>query len=834
MINSAREKIATAELELLSSTSYATSELWTDEGVIRQPGHAKILELIAYKAKSTARASSQDVIEIEPPSKVRIGGLDEAYNARVFKLANEDHSKTFAHVFGKLGFKSKEQSQFLAQPDTEGVKTPWLAQILAGQPPNLTLNVHKAIPTSYELWTFAILGVALQVVAAVIPALMTYYWKIAKSTKPVQNYAYPTFLVGTSLLVGSIALCSYVIEATTDEHTFTPTDDHDVKSIFRLQLQQNIGDQPYEAYVILNHPEDRGIRTSRHDPYKMHQDDDFGLPPRTTPQKLVTIAAVTLCFSGFICQFIGLRALHWSATVIQLGVTLLMTCIRSWIRRGISRQPIYFRLKSDPNWIALSVGSACKGSWPAKGEPWPEQDWHGQDRMPVNFAPWNKPDSMNRTLSVDLMTIDDPRIRLRQKLQSAQPEFDGDLVAVAESLNNAIRGVYGIVMPISTQSITWVHIVENNGLKDIIRQYARLELTTHGYEYDDGSMHALLAMWRYSASYFDVRMCVAMVISEKDCLNRIEFLEAQIGSTVSCQLLSVDGRARHVPRRQEYPVRGRFAGLSIENMQQPNVAPGAEQSRLHGYLVVDLGDIKAGYAYELLAGFMDALWKHVALRYKLGRWYERTSVDYNEIEVDKITNHLVKAGLVETEKDAKILVYSSLMRCIEWKCAPGSDIPVPTDDRYPGPLPPAGATTQVNSQQQDQPMPSDSATAPADESPQTSAATTDDSESQSPLTPSIPVATATETVQAKNSSNASAATAEPSMAQHYLKPKTPVSSALDIVKADTDKGERAATSSASEHYSTSTARIPVARSVRAPEMGESSRTGAQMAEDLGE
>ena len=807
-----------------------------------------------------------------------IGDLHEACQKGVFKLANEGHSKTFTDVFGKLGFKSRKQSRSLARPNIGRPQTRLLAERLAKQPPNLTLNVHKALPTSCELWTFAILGVALQVVAVVIPALMTYHWKTAKGTKPVQNYAYPIFLMGTSLLVGSIALCSYVIEATTDEHTFTPTDDYDVKNIFRLQLQQNIGDQPYEAYVILNHLEDREIRTSRHDPGKTHQDDSYDLgtriqdntsnvgpnnllgdcwerikgyvfkrfpgfskctakrsfKSRNNTQKPVTIAAVALCLSGFICQFIGLRALHWSATVIQLGVTLLITCIRAWIRRGISRQPTYFRLDYEPNWIALSVGSACKASWPAGSESWREQGWYEGEPMPVSFAPLNKPNSKNRTLSEDIITIDDPRIRLRRKLQSAQPEFDDDLIALAESLNNAIHGVYHIIMHTWSQPITWVHIVESNDLKDSTPHYARLELTKYCYKDNDDLMHALLAMWRYSADQTPVNMCVAMVISMKDYVNKIGYLQDQIGSTVSAQLLSVDGRMRHVPIGQKVILPNTPAGLSIENMQVPNVAPEAEQERFYGYLVLVWDNQKVGYAHELLAGFMDALWKSVALRYRSGRWYERASNDWKEIEVDRITKHLVETGLVETEKDAKILVYSSLMRCIEWKCAPGSDIPVPTDDQYSGPLPPAGATTQANSQQQDRPTPSDSATAPADESPQTSAATTDDSESQPPPTPSIPVATASETIQAKNSSNASATTAEASTAQHDLKPKTPVSSALDIVKADTDKGERAATSSASEHQSTSTARRPVARSVRAPEMGESSRTGAQMAKDLGE
>ncbi|KAI4698401.1 hypothetical protein J4E81_005624 [Alternaria sp. BMP 2799] len=259
IVGRAREKITTAELELLSSTSYATSELWTNEGVVRQAGHAKILEMIVYEPKSTEEGSSQHGIELEAPSQVRIGHLDEAYYAGALKPTAERRSKIFTDVFGKLGFNSRKQCQGLAQSGNSGFhaglhdedRTRQYIGMLSTQPPNLTLNVHKALPTNCELWTFAIVGAALQLVAVAIPTAMTYYWRKPKGTNHVQGYACPTFLIGTCLLVLSIALCSYIIEATTVEQSFIPTDDYDVKNIFWVQLRQNMGDQPFNAYVIM-------------------------------------------------------------------------------------------------------------------------------------------------------------------------------------------------------------------------------------------------------------------------------------------------------------------------------------------------------------------------------------------------------------------------------------------------------------------------------------------------------------------------------------------------------------------------------------------------------
>ncbi|OJD30013.1 mfs general substrate transporter [Diplodia corticola] len=64
-----------------------------------------------------------------------------------------------------------------------------------------------------------------------------------------------------------------------------------------------------------------------------------------------TIAALLAAISsfvtiaGYIVQFVGLRSLHWSATIIQLGVTLAMTCFRAWVRRGLTAQPICLSLE---------------------------------------------------------------------------------------------------------------------------------------------------------------------------------------------------------------------------------------------------------------------------------------------------------------------------------------------------------------------------------------------------------------------------------------------------------------------------------------------------------
>ncbi|KAI4622492.1 uncharacterized protein J4E87_006434 [Alternaria ethzedia] len=692
----------TPELELLSSTSDATSELWTEEGVVRQAGHAKILEMIVYEPKSTGKVSSQDEIELKAPSQVRIGDLGEAYDAGVLKLADEGRSKMFKDVFGKLSFKFRKQSQVLAPSGNSELQAGFyptraaeararqLPGKLASQPPNLLFNVQNALPKSRELWTFAIIGLALQCVAVAIPAVMTYHWRKLKGTNPVQDYAYPTFLVGTYLLVLGIALCSFTIETATVEQTFTPAADRIVKEVFWLQLQQNMGDQPFKAYVLVKRAGDKKIRTSRYWP---EETDKYSHDSRPEYQEPTVIFAVGLCFTGFICQFVGLRALHWSATVTQLGITLLMTCIRAWIRRGISNQPISFHLKSNPNWIALSVGTACQGSWPDGGVPWSMCD-------SPKFLPWYLPGGIGSMPSAGLITVDDPRIVLRRKLQSLSSKDDGDVAPISKNLRRAMYKLldhFGLNYD-AAEFTEWTHVVVNSP-KGSGQHYVRLKLTGL---VDETTLHALLALWRYAKPHETTEICVAQVFSEKDWITKISFLDAHIEAEVPGRLFLGNGRMAP-PFGSRSPMivsmlHGRYycTGLSIERIHNFNFSAEADANRPYGYLVVAVGMPIAHLAFELLSGFMDALWMRMNISYddEARNWSAEGGRGIEVFGADTIVKMLMDTGLVATEKDAKVLVISSLARCTVWKDPPGSDGPTSMDDQDSNSPSPTVSTTR--------------------------------------------------------------------------------------------------------------------------------------------
>jgi len=832
--------------------------------------------MVTYKSKHAQKATTSDGVELEALRELHIGGLEDVYLKGVLRTAKEVHSTILQKVLRKVSFKSNEAPRTYGQLEMDKElarkrKKNYITR-LAKQPPNLILNVHNALPDDRELWVFAIVGVVLQFVAIAIPVVMTYHWKRLKGTKQIQDYAFPTFLIGTCFLSVGIALCSYVIDATTVEHVFTPTDGYEVNDIFRLQFRQEMGDQPFNAYVIVNNPEDKKIRVSRYNPEEIPEayvlDDlidetqqdipnavfatsrtslwsritrcvskvtekisrGFAKPPpksKSDAQEPTVILAVILCSAGFICQFVGLRALHWTAAVTQLGVTILMTCIRAWVRRGISNHPTTFKMhKTDPNWIALSLGTACQQrAWPSKGAPWPAeyptlQPYSLVERSPHSAVP---------------ITIEDTRIKLRQKLQTLVSEVDVDLVPISEGISEAFGQLrFQVYSPTNHGDITWVHVIESisGGANRHRIEFARLTLRMVDGNVDKNELHALLALWTYQAIPSAPYRCVARVFSDDDWIEKRDFLRARLESThVSCFFLPAGGHAlgqskadnerlRYIRRARSHR---RYTGLSIENMQGSDWFSAAGQNQLFGYLVVRSPNPSTRYPAELLSGFMDALWRSGNVKYndEVKGWYS-DGRRRSTLNIDYVANILVRWKLVRTENEAKILVVSSLARCTVWRNPPNSDDPIPTADEHPEPHSPTVVTTLDGSPQQESSRLLAFETAQANEIPQTGAETPNKSTDQPTSAPSIPILGIFAT-QTEQSSDTSAIIAETSVTHHTPEPNTPVLSAYEDVQSNTDKGKRAATSNIPEPQITSTARS-VARGVTAPESGESSQT----------
>ncbi|KAF5722084.1 ankyrin repeat [Fusarium mundagurra] len=271
LIGRARESQSVAEQELLSSTSENVCEMWNGQQIVRLIGDSE--ELKTLIAKDGAVYDIQTAVEDE------------------LLIFDKD-----CHL------------------DAEDLR------ILSSAAPNLALNVPNATAHPYELWAWTALSILLQLFALVFPALATFFWKWEKGGSIIQGYGYPCFSVGSVCLIVGIMMCGHVIEGVTQEYELKVSGESqgdDVK-IFCYQRGRTVGEQHFPSCAIFNSKSTIKISRIGHD---------------TKDYVLLTYCSSLLAVAGYIIQFVGFRALHWSATVVQLGVTLVITGIRAWIEK---------------------------------------------------------------------------------------------------------------------------------------------------------------------------------------------------------------------------------------------------------------------------------------------------------------------------------------------------------------------------------------------------------------------------------------------------------------------------------------------------------------------
>lgn len=210
--------------------------------------------------------------------------------------------------------------------------------------PNITLNVKGSVVSPTESWISVIVGILVQGMVLTVSALVVYSWNWQKSGRSLSGYGYPCFLIGTIGIAVGLVLCSHVIEGSTTEKTFRPRLDPQMFDwrVVCLQRECIVSEQRFGSYCISNAPDDPHIRVSRLNPKQYNAVAALGT--------LISVA-------GFIVQFVGLRALHWSAAIMQLGATLIMTAVRAWIRRGLSKEPITTPVPSghELSWLCLHI-----------------------------------------------------------------------------------------------------------------------------------------------------------------------------------------------------------------------------------------------------------------------------------------------------------------------------------------------------------------------------------------------------------------------------------------------------------------------------------------------
>ncbi|KAF3920306.1 Ankyrin-2 [Arthrobotrys entomopaga] len=280
-IGRAQESPGTAEIELLSCTSETTAELFNEGGIARVFGEPRILELMV-KASETA------------PGKLIVGLFSD-----VSKPFWKETTHSSVDMFTQNELKSRDH------------------------PPNLSLNVGITQLPIVVTYAAAVFGIVLQIGMLVFAALTVFTFPSAfpgTDGGPVEAYAFPMTFSGTVLVCVGMFLCAFIIERSTDEIHYEQKEKNPEKRCKMYWVQpggQSIGDQVFGSFI--------GYSDNRH-----------YIRSTKTEQKgrdiLFLWIAVITSTVGFIIQFIGLRAMHASVILYQIGATMLMAIVRAMLR----------------------------------------------------------------------------------------------------------------------------------------------------------------------------------------------------------------------------------------------------------------------------------------------------------------------------------------------------------------------------------------------------------------------------------------------------------------------------------------------------------------------
>ena len=399
MIGRARESRAVVETELMSSTSNEVCELWNGKEIVRIMGaKGPIREFIIlfpedYHPKRLEKYSIK-VMEIDLEDKSGERSDWKQYLNTDSEQAQDHFSRngilTTASGTPEADLEGTAPwSRFWKSCDVEqGVPAPvrgtehsgpaldsiFVLRNTSEDSPNLTFNA-SSLSSKLRLYTAAMAATLLQLSIVTYFGIVTYHPElVSPDIGPTPAYAFPTACVGTVSLVAGMALCSFVVEQSTEEVTYRPVKGLTADLVW-LQRSDVVNDQAFKSFVVYPNRSTQKIITSRRKKSRADSDSSGVSPGDTrgsqyyrgphwlhwrTKQQVIICTIITL--SGFILQFVGLRGMHWSAPLVHVGGILLMTCLRVWVHRHLGGTPKSQELSKgfELDWLALALAGKRK------------------------------------------------------------------------------------------------------------------------------------------------------------------------------------------------------------------------------------------------------------------------------------------------------------------------------------------------------------------------------------------------------------------------------------------------------------------------------------------
>ncbi|KAF3182350.1 hypothetical protein TWF788_006265 [Orbilia oligospora] len=324
-IGRAQESPGTAEVELLSSVSETTSELWHNGGVARVFGTPQILEVVRLTG------ANRELHYTGVGCTAGIYSLRESAKESISAWRTESDSPL---------------------KDIEYC-------------PNISLNFGmRRLPKRYT-YGATVLGIVLQAGVLIFAGLTVYRYPsqflVGSDGKQVERYAFSFTLVGTMLLCSGMFLCAFIIEKNSSEQLFQKNPKIESRIYWVQPGGQKIGDQVFESFVQFSDSSDYIVSATASKLLAFHQFN-----------KLLWVAVSTTVF-GFIVQFVGLRAIHASVIMAQLGATILMAIVRAGLRaqrvggdKNLVRWPSSYIKGHELDFAAMEyedIVSLCVSQW---------------------------------------------------------------------------------------------------------------------------------------------------------------------------------------------------------------------------------------------------------------------------------------------------------------------------------------------------------------------------------------------------------------------------------------------------------------------------------------
>ncbi|KAM0365745.1 hypothetical protein ACHAPK_009266 [Fusarium culmorum] len=322
VVGRARENVAGAELEVMSSTSSETCELWNGKtkAVVRYPGTTENCEFICIYP--TSMLNKRNTLK-----RVRIMDIKNARNRG--KTSDFNHRETQAGTAPL-----DEHRSSLISPDSDD--TIIITRNTAHFAPNMTLNC-SADGERWQMWACAAVGIIIQSGVLIFSGFLTEYKKMRfeKDDSPVEKYAMPMSVVGTLVLNLGILVCAHAVDESSKETVHEVSDSSAAVAMVWLQKKTKVSEQDFDSAAI--YPT---MKRSRAYTSERTIDNDGSQKAEVQDNgwwlKFMSTTGTAISLIGFFVQFIGLRGMHWLATITQLGAIIVMTILRAVVRRHLA------------------------------------------------------------------------------------------------------------------------------------------------------------------------------------------------------------------------------------------------------------------------------------------------------------------------------------------------------------------------------------------------------------------------------------------------------------------------------------------------------------------